>query len=163
MLLLFVVLGSCAYVYAYVASVGDSYLCMSPVKFQQKWGWSILFWEIGVMLVNAYISYKNVDAESGKDKNPLSQHDFRRSVALSWVNPEVHYNNDSNGTSIPTWKRRKANSVNSSAPVESSVSSEKHLISLPITDPTLSLWRLLSIRLDLFPWNSKDEGTMLIT
>ena len=35
MLLLFVVLGSYAYTYAYVASAVESYLRMSPVKFQQ--------------------------------------------------------------------------------------------------------------------------------
>ena len=81
-------------------------------------------------------------------KNILSQRDFKRSVALVWINPEVCCNNESNGLSIHTWKRIKSNSGNSILSVAYSPSSEKNLRSSPITDSTLSIGCPLYVRLD---------------
>ena len=77
------------------------------------------------MLVNAYILYVKMNVESVIDKNTLYQHDFRRSVALVCINPEVYWNNESNGLYIPTWKRENFTSGNSSVSVVFSASSGK--------------------------------------
>lgn len=50
-----------------------------------KWWWSIFMWGFGVLLVNAYITYKKVLIEAGHERYILSQYDFRRLVALEWV------------------------------------------------------------------------------
>ena len=52
-----------------------------------KWWWSILFCSIGVMITNAYVIYLHVNIENGIKKYLLSHHDFRKAVALSWINP----------------------------------------------------------------------------
>jgi hypothetical protein len=58
----------------------------------RKWWWSILFWWLGVMLVNAYIMYTKVLLLNGVDrKQHLSHHDFRKAIAFAWINPEKHW------------------------------------------------------------------------
>jgi hypothetical protein len=53
---------------------------------QYKWWWSIWIWGFGVLLVNAYIFYQRVMEESGVDKKDrLSHYEFRRRIALAWV------------------------------------------------------------------------------
>ena len=55
-----------------------------------KWWWSIIFWDIGVILVNAYIFYRRVDLEAGVSKSDLlSQHNFRKQVAMAWISPNI--------------------------------------------------------------------------
>ena len=34
----------------------------------RKWWWSILFWEIGVMILNAYVMYLKINLENGQKK-----------------------------------------------------------------------------------------------
>lgn len=48
-----------------------------------KWWWSIFLWGLGVLLVNAYITYKKVQIEAGRERFMLSQFEFRQSVALA--------------------------------------------------------------------------------
>lgn len=53
---------------------------------QYKWWWSIWLWGFGVLLVNAYVYYKKVMEESGVPKKEwLTQYQFRKAVALAWV------------------------------------------------------------------------------
>ena len=55
----------------------------------RKWWWSLLFWGLGVILTNAYIVYTTYNEEEGvSSKNLLSQFEFRKSIALHWINPE---------------------------------------------------------------------------
>ena len=53
----------------------------------RKWWWSILFWLIGVIITNAYVIYLHVNLENGIKKYLLLHHDFRKAVALAWINP----------------------------------------------------------------------------
>ena len=55
----------------------------------RKWWWSIMFWGIGVMMTNAYVMYVSVNTFIyGFNKNQLmSHHDFRRAIAVAWINP----------------------------------------------------------------------------
>ena len=40
------------------------------------------------MITNAYVIYLHVNLENGmKKKDLLSHHDFRKVVALAWINP----------------------------------------------------------------------------
>ena len=53
---------------------------------QYKWWWSIWLWGFGVLLVNAYVYYKKVMEEAGVPKKEwLSHYEFRRQIALAWV------------------------------------------------------------------------------
>jgi Transposase IS4 len=53
---------------------------------QWKWWWSIWNWALGVLLVNAYVSYQLVMEESGIPRSQLMTHyDFRREIALAWI------------------------------------------------------------------------------
>ena len=54
----------------------------------RKWWWYILFWLIGVMITNVYVIYLHVNLENRIIiKYLLSHHDFRKAVALAWINP----------------------------------------------------------------------------
>lgn len=55
----------------------------------RKWWWSLLFWGLGVILMNAYITYKVFNEEEGVSKSGLlTQYEFRKAIALHWINPE---------------------------------------------------------------------------
>ena len=57
---------------------------------KRKWWWSIMFWDIGVILVNAYIVYRRDNLEYGESKSDLlSQHNFRKQVAMAWISPNI--------------------------------------------------------------------------
>jgi hypothetical protein len=57
-----------------------------------KWWWSIFFWALGVNLVNAYVVYTTFLKEQGvSEKNILTHYNFRKAVALSWINPDEYY------------------------------------------------------------------------
>ena len=48
---------------------------------KRKWWWSIMFWDIGVILVNSYIVYRRVNLEAGVSKSDLlSQQNFGRKL-----------------------------------------------------------------------------------
>jgi hypothetical protein len=69
-----------------VADQLRGYYQMDHWQRQYKWWWSIWLWEFGVLLVNAYVFYKKVMEESGvPKKNRLTQYEFRREIALAWI------------------------------------------------------------------------------
>ena len=77
----------------------------------RKWWWSIMFWAIGVILTNAYIVYKKVNEEFGVSKHKImSQHDFRRQVAIAWINPK-YYANANGDIVLKTGNKRTWESV----------------------------------------------------
>ena len=48
---------------------------------KRKWWWYIIFWDIGVILVNAYIVYRRVNLEAGVSKSDLLlQQNFGRKL-----------------------------------------------------------------------------------
>ena len=58
---------------------------------KRKWWWSIMFWDIGVILVNDYIVYRRVSLEARVSKiDLLSQHKFRKQVAMAWIRPNLY-------------------------------------------------------------------------
>ena len=55
---------------------------------KRKWWWSIMFWYIGVILVNAYIVYRRVNLEAGMSKSDLlSQQNFRNNLRWHGLAP----------------------------------------------------------------------------
>ena len=64
---------------------------------KRKWWWSIMFWSIGVILVNVYVIYMEVNLEAGKKKiELLSQHDFHMQVAMGWMSPGIYWSAETN-------------------------------------------------------------------
>ena len=46
---------------------------------KRKWWWSIMFWSIGIILVNAYIVYRRENLKAGVSKSDLLlQHNLRK-------------------------------------------------------------------------------------
>jgi hypothetical protein len=57
-----------------------------------KWWWSIMFWGLGIQLVNSYILYvKYMLSQGFKAKNLLSQYEFRREIAMAWIDPATYW------------------------------------------------------------------------
>ena len=56
---------------------------------KRKWWWSIFFWAFGVLLVNAYVSYKTYMISKGKW--PMSHYEFRKQIALAWIDPTTYW------------------------------------------------------------------------
>lgn len=74
----------------------------------RKWWWSLWNWGLGVMLTNAYIMYVKVNEGEGVDKKHImSHHDFRKRIALHWINHE-HYPTPSK----PNNRKRKQPTIN---------------------------------------------------
>ena len=58
---------------------------------KRKWWWSIMFWAIGVILVNSYIVNRRVNLEAGVSKsNLLLQHNFRKQVVMACISPNIY-------------------------------------------------------------------------
>ena len=73
-----------------------------------KWWWYIIFWSIGVILVNNYIVYRRVNLEAGVSKSDLlSQNNFRKQLAMAWISPNIYWYNEMNGPALSTWKNSK--------------------------------------------------------
>ena len=53
-----------------------------------KWWWSIFFWPLGVLLVNTYVAYKTYMVSIGKQ--PMSHYNFRKAIALAWIDPAMY-------------------------------------------------------------------------
>ena len=52
----------------------------------------MLFWSVGVLLTNAYNAYLRVNEDEGVTKKSdglLTHYEFRKSIALYWINPEL--------------------------------------------------------------------------
>ena len=75
---------------------------------KRKWWWSIMFWDIGVILVNSYIVYIRVNLEAGVSKsNLIPHHNFRKKVVIEWISPNIYWSTETNGPALSTWKKRK--------------------------------------------------------
>jgi hypothetical protein len=56
----------------------------------RKWWWSFLFWSIGTLLTNSYKVYIKVNLAEGVDKKKLLSHyNYRKQIALHWMNPDL--------------------------------------------------------------------------
>ena len=54
-----------------------------------KWWWSIFLWGFGTLMVNAYVYCTKVLMEASVPKKEwLSHYEFRKIVALAWINSE---------------------------------------------------------------------------
>ena len=69
-------------------------LSCRPDRFMRKmkWWWAIWTWGLGVLLVNCYACHVAHLTSKGVDKkNILSQHEFRKAIALAWLDPKNHW------------------------------------------------------------------------
>ena len=74
----------------------------------RKWWWSILFWAIGVMLTNAYMMYVTVCDEYDILKKDRKSHmEFRKDIALAWINPKEYNAELTQAASMKTPTRRR--------------------------------------------------------
>ena len=90
---------------------------------KRKWWWSIMFWAIGVILVNTYIFYRGVNLEVGVSKSYLlSPHNFRKQVAMAWISPNIYWSTEMDGPALSTWKKIKKFAMASSSSVDGYVS-----------------------------------------
>jgi Transposase IS4 len=59
---------------------------------KRKWWWAIFFWGVGVLKVNAYVSYLTFHLMHGKKRNEiLSHYEFREQIALAWLDPNEYW------------------------------------------------------------------------
>jgi hypothetical protein len=56
---------------------------------KRKWWWAIFFWNMGVLLVNSYVSYKTYMESIGE--RPISHYNFRKAIALSWIDWKTYW------------------------------------------------------------------------
>ena len=125
--------------------------------------------------MNSYNFYVKVCKEEGMDKkNVLSHHDFRKKVAIAWINPDLCWNDEVNGpvknakkrkvlavvdeNSIDSRKsRRSRESRESSVYVGVSIGEEK-LRCAKVTDDAFKPGSYLSIRLDSSRHHLPDDA-----
>jgi hypothetical protein len=54
----------------------------------RKWWWAIMLWAFGTLLTNSYVVYVKVNIAEGVDrKQLLSHYEFRKEIALNWLDP----------------------------------------------------------------------------
>ena len=61
----------------------------------RKWWWSMLFFSMGVLLTNAYKVYLRINEDEGittKSNRLLSHYEFRKAIALYWINDTAALN-----------------------------------------------------------------------
>ena len=115
---------------------------------KRKWWWAIFFWAIGVILVNAYILYIRLCEEEGIPKRYImSHHDFRKKVAMAWINSDVYWTGEKHGPVSLSHKRvkRKRLCLDTGA---TTLVKEKKQRTERIMDQFLGPWGPLRIRLD---------------
>ena len=77
-----------------------------------KWWCSLLFWELGIMVFNAYVIYMIVNISEGiPRKDLLSHHNIRKAIAMNWINHDRDYRQDQNSTTSSKQKCKTASSV----------------------------------------------------
>ena len=70
---------------------------------KQKWWWSMFFWCFQMMMTNAYVTYKKYIEIHGR--KPMTHYEFRKQIALAWVDPENYWPTDSTKKSARKRKR----------------------------------------------------------
>ena len=79
---------------------------------KRKWSWSIMFWGIGVILVNACIIYRRVKLEAGVSKSYLLlHHNFCKNIEMAWISPNIYWSTEIYGQALSTWKKEKCFNV----------------------------------------------------
>ena len=118
-----------------------------------------MFWAIGVILVNAYVVYITVlKQQSVNKKDILSHHDFRKAIALAWIDPKKYYNKNSDrtktkkssDTAMRSTGKRKAVPLATQVNTRNSIASPttKKRKATPFSDKTVADHGALRIRLD---------------
>jgi len=82
----------------------------------RKWWWTMVFWDIGTLLTNAYVVYKKVNELEGVNPNHLLTHyEFRKDFALHWINPQrSRYDMTSPATATRTANSERGRSASAS-------------------------------------------------
>jgi len=88
---------------------------------KQKWWHAFFFWGFGVLLVNAYIAYRTYCED--QNIKPVSQYEFRKSIALAWLKPEVYWQDRYNKNKSNKRKVEAQNDASSSKTSRRSISS----------------------------------------
>ena len=69
---------------------------------RKRW-WSIMFWGVGVILLNAYIVYSSVILEAGvSNSDLLSHHNFRKKVVMTWIRTNIYWSTLMNRLALST-------------------------------------------------------------
>ena len=69
-----------------------------------KWWWSIFLWALGTACVNAYLLYKQFMKSHGM--KPLSHYEFRKCIALGWLDWNKYWPTRYEDASKPTRRKR---------------------------------------------------------
>ena len=121
-----------------------------------------MFWDIGIILVSAYIVYRRMNLESGvSTSNLISQHNFRKQVVMAWISPNIYWSTEMNGPAISTWKKIKSVAMVSSSSVDGSVSyvsNPKKLRTAKLDKNVLNPDGELFMRLDTTKYNLSDKA-----
>ena len=84
-------------------------------------------WGVGVLLVNCHISYVTyLEDNNVPKKNILSQYDFRKAIALAWLDPKNYWKSNE--------RKRSADEVNGSSAVATRSRKKTKKKSTHITD-----------------------------
>ena len=123
----------------------------------RNWWWTMMFWGIGTLLTNSYVVYLKINLRLGVDKKDLLSHyDFRKDIALYWINPDLYMEDNkqlAQASEEFSISRKKRNPI----VLSSSQSSISNLSSPPtsivkrsaaLTDGSLKLTGILKCRLD---------------
>ena len=116
---------------------------------QRKWWWSIFLGGLGVILVNSYIVYLQVCRQEGVEKrNILSHHDFRKKVAMAWINPDLCWTEEHQGSVRTHWNKRKLHHPSIASFTDRTSPPNKKLRAAKLSDEALGPKGFLSVRLD---------------
>ena len=78
----------------------------------RKWWWLLLFWALGVMLINACVIYIIFNITDGIPKKYLlSHHNLCKAIAMNWINSDRDYRQDQDSTTSSEQKCKIASSV----------------------------------------------------
>jgi hypothetical protein len=145
----------------------------------RKWWWALYFWWLGVSMVNAYVYYVQLGLLAGIDrKNLLSHHDFRKAIALAWIDPANYHpghcyvpSRQTLGTppapeasfnTPPVMSGKRIRKSSAKLTDESNKPPKKKARAVQFTDKTLAVGGILCSRLDItvthFPVPPKPDA-----
>ena len=82
-----------------------------------KWWWSIFFWDIGVLLTNAYVTYCTICEDNGVPPSGRISHlEFRKHIAMYWINP-AEYEREHMSTNTPLSGRKRGRYADDMSPL----------------------------------------------